>query len=95
MTDYVNTDKINDKPQTISNDVDILWLGSAIIKYKISMKMVDDINNAYDEKLKELTPHNNDLAGKIKEENKVEELITLHFFFLSDSFIGNLSDLFV
>ena len=53
MTDYVNIDKINNKPQTISNNVDILWLGSAILKYKISMKMVDDINNAYDKKLKE------------------------------------------
>ena len=76
MTDYVNIDKINNKPQTISNNVDILWLGSAILKYKISMKMVDDINNAYDKKLKELTAHNDDLAGKIKEENLVNELMT-------------------
>ena len=55
-----------------------LWLGTVIVKYNLPMKMIDEINNAYDEKLKELTAHNDKLAGKIKEENLVNELMTDH-----------------
>ena len=57
---------MNDK-NTIVSELNALWLGTVIIKYKIPVKMIDDINNAYDEKLKELTAHNKELVGQIKE----------------------------
>jgi len=66
---------MNDK-NTIVSELNALWLGTVIIKYKIPVKMIDDINNAYDEKLKELTAHNKELVGQIKEEKLVNELMT-------------------
>ena len=53
-----------------------MWLGTVIIRFTLPMELVDDINKAYDEKLKELQAHNESLAGKIKEEKLVNELIT-------------------
>ena len=41
------------------------------------MKLIDDINKLYDKNLKKLKPHNEQLAGKIAEENKVDEILSV------------------
>ena len=60
------------------NELKAMWLGTVIAKFTLPMELIDDINNAYDEKLKELKAHNESLAGKIKEEKLVNELMTDH-----------------
>ena len=50
-------------------------LGSFVIKYNLPMKMIDEINKAYDE-AKDLEKWNDRLAGKIAEENLVNDLMT-------------------
>ena len=55
----------------------IYHMGTSIVKFNLPMKLIDDINKSYDEKLKELQAHNEHLAGKIKEEKKVNEILTL------------------
>ena len=62
----------------------IYTLGTSIVKFNLPMKLIDDINKAYDEKLKELQAHNEHLAGKIKEEKKVNEILTLS---MKDTFL--------
>tara|TARA_X000000950_G_scaffold39872_1_gene43060 strand:- start:1132 stop:1773 length:642 start_codon:yes stop_codon:yes gene_type:complete len=50
-------------------------LGSFVIKYNLPMKMIDEINKAYDE-ASDLEKWNDRLAGKIAEENLVNDLMT-------------------
>ena len=50
-------------------------LGSFVIKYNLPMKMIDEINKAYDE-ANDLEKWNDRLAGKIAEENLVNDLMT-------------------
>ena len=40
----------------------IYTLGTSIVKFNLPMKLIDEINKAYDEKLKELPAHNEHLA---------------------------------
>jgi len=58
-------------------DAKIYNLGITIVRFNLPMEFVDDINKAYDENLKNLKPHNDKLAGKIAEEKKVNEILTL------------------
>ena len=51
-------------------------LGSMIIKFEIPLQVIDEINKAYDENLKNLKPFNNELAGKIAEENEITSILT-------------------
>ena len=57
-------------------DATIYSLGTKIACYSLPMKLIDDINKAYDENSKNLTPHNDKLAGKIQEEKMVNEILT-------------------
>jgi|TARA_B100001093_G_scaffold318708_1_gene304059 hypothetical protein len=51
-------------------------LGTTIAKFDLPMRLVDDLNKAYDES-KEIMPyHNSQLAGKIKEEKLVNAILT-------------------
>ena len=50
-------------------------LGSFVVKYNLPMKMIDEINKAYDE-ASDLEKWNDRLAGKIAEENLVNDLMT-------------------
>ena len=50
-------------------------LGSFVVKYNLPMKMIDEINKAYDE-ANDLEKWNDRLAGKIAEENLVNDLMT-------------------
>jgi hypothetical protein len=55
---------------------DRIHLGTSIVKFNLPMEFIDSINKAYDENLKNLKPHNDKLAGKIAEENAVDEILT-------------------
>ena len=50
-------------------------LGTFIIKYELPIKMIDDINTAYDE-AKDLEDWTSQLAGKIAEEKLVNSIMT-------------------
>ena len=51
-------------------------LGSMILQFKLPMIVIDEINEAYDEQVKDLQAWNKNLVGKIEEENLVNSLIT-------------------
>ena len=57
-------------------DAKIYSLGTTIVRFNLPMEFVDDINKAYDDNVKNLTPHNDNLAGKIQEEKKINEILT-------------------
>ena len=50
------------------------YLGTSVIKFNLPIEFIDSINKVYDENSKELKPHNDYLAGKIAEENEVDEI---------------------
>ena len=66
-------------------DCKIFSLGTSVVKFNLPMELIDDINKAYDENLKNLKPHNDQLAGKIAEENQVSEILTDE---MKDDFLG-------
>ena len=53
-----------------------LWLGTMVLMFTLPMRIVDDINKLYDDNREKLKPWNNQLAGKIAEENTVNEILT-------------------
>ena len=57
-------------------DYDIYTLGTSVVKFRIPMELIDNINKSYDENSKNLKPHNDQLAGKIAEEKRVDEILT-------------------
>ena len=57
-------------------DYKMYTLGTSIVKFNPPMELIDDINKAYDENLKELKPHNDQLAGKIREEKRINKILT-------------------
>ena len=54
----------------------LFTLGTSIVKFNLPMEFVDDINKAYDENSEDLKPHNDQLAGKIQEEKKINKILT-------------------
>ena len=56
--------------------VQIVTLGSMIVKMPMPKGMIDDINKIYDEKVSEMKPLNDGLAGKIKDEHKISDHLT-------------------
>ena len=57
-------------------DYNIYTLGTSVVKFNLPMEFIDSINKVYDENSKNLKPHNDQLAGKIKEEKLVDEILT-------------------
>ena len=57
-------------------DYKLFTLGTSIVKFNLPMELIDDINKAYDENSEDLKPHNDQLAGKIQEEKKINEILT-------------------
>ena len=57
-------------------DYNIYTLGTSVVKFNLPVEFIDSINKAYDENSKNLKPHNDQLAGKIKEEKLVDEIFT-------------------
>ena len=51
------------------------YLGTMILKFDLPMKLIDDINKAYDEKVETLVSMNNELAGKIADEKRVNTIL--------------------
>ena len=58
-------------------ECNLLHLGTKVAIFKLPIEVINDINRVYDENLKNLTPHNEELAGKIAEENKVDEILSV------------------
>ena len=56
-------------------DITKFGLGTFIVKFEMPMNFIDDINRIYDD-AKELPTHNQNLAGKIKDELRVTEILT-------------------
>ena len=65
------------KEEPIEIRIDLIHLGLTVAKFSLPMKLIDDINKLYDKNLKKLKPHNEQLAGKIAEENKVDEILSV------------------
>ena len=65
------------KEEPIEIRIDLINLGLTVAKFSLPMKLIDDINKLYDKNLKKLKPHNEQLAGKIAEENKVDEILSV------------------
>jgi hypothetical protein len=76
MTEDTNK-KINPyfSPGTNDIKIDVFHLGSTIVKFDLPTQLIDDINMLYDDNSKNLEPHNDLLAGKIAEENAVDEIL--------------------
>jgi len=55
-------------------DLKIFHLGTSVAKFNLPIQLITDINKLYDENLKNLKPYNKQLAGKIAEENKIDEI---------------------
>ena len=53
-----------------------LWLGTMVLKFDLPMRIVDDINKIYDDNREKLKSWNYKLAGKIKESNLVNDILT-------------------
>ena len=66
----ISEPKVHDVP------VQIVTLGSMIVKMPMPKGMIDDINKIYDEKVSEMKPLNDGLAGKIKDEHKISDHLT-------------------
>ena len=60
-------------------DYKLFTLGTSIVKFNLPMELIDDINKAYDENSEDLKPHNDQLAGKIQEEKKINEILRILF----------------
>tara|TARA_B100001996_G_scaffold323172_1_gene268248 strand:- start:551 stop:1216 length:666 start_codon:yes stop_codon:yes gene_type:complete len=56
-------------------DISKFGLGTFIVKFEMPQNFIDDINNLY-ENAKDLPEHNQNLAGKIKDELRVTEILT-------------------
>ena len=76
MTMTIN--KMDDKPKKEylkpGQAVEILTLGTLVTKFVMPEELVNDINSAY-ETSKDLPAHNQELAGKIKDEFKVTDIL--------------------
>ena len=62
--------------EDIKIDCNIFTLGTKIVKFNLPIEFIDSINKAYDENLKNLKPFNDELAGKIVEENEITSILT-------------------
>ena len=51
-------------------------LGSVVCKFTLPMQIIDEINTSYDEGRNQLKPFNTELAGKIKEEHLVNDILS-------------------
>ena len=47
-------------------DAKIYSLGTTVVRFNLPINLIDSINKAYDDNSKNLTAHNDKLAGKIQ-----------------------------
>ena len=50
-----------------------IHLGQKVLHFTTPQPIVDEINKIYDKNIQELKPHNKHLAGKIKDEHRIDE----------------------
>ena len=55
--------------------IDVFSLGTKVVKFSMPLDFVEEINQIYDKNLKSLKPQNDLLAGKIAEENALDEFL--------------------
>ena len=55
---------------------EVIYLGQKILLFKTPTKIVDEINQTYDNNIKELKNHNQYLAGKIVDEHKIDDKLS-------------------
>ena len=60
-----------------------IHLGQKILHFNVPMEIIDEINLTYQNNVKDLKNHNQYLAGKIKDEHKIDNLSSI----LCSSFI--------
>ena len=53
-----------------------IHLGQKILHFKVPMEIIDEINLSYQNNIKDLKNHNQYLAGKIKDEHKIGNLLS-------------------
>ena len=53
-----------------------IHLGQRVLHFNMPMEMVDKINLTYQNNIKDLKEHNQYLAGKIKDEHKIDNLLS-------------------
>jgi len=51
-------------------------LGTLIVRFDLPIALINDINKLYDDNREQLNPWNEHLAGKIKEENRINDILT-------------------
>ena len=64
------------EPKEHAVPIQIVTLGSMIVKMPLPMGIIADINKIYDENVSEMKPLNDGLAGKIKDEHKISDHLT-------------------
>ena len=64
--------------ETKGSDIKIssMIIGTTVAKFELPIKLVDDINIAYDSDKSKMPDHNESLAGKIEEEKLVNDILT-------------------
>ena len=53
-----------------------MHLGTTILKFEMPLEFIDEINKLYDDNVENLKSHNEWLAGKIKEEKRIDNILT-------------------
>ena len=56
--------------------ISTMVLGTTVARFDLDMKLVDDINEAYEKNEEKMPYHNDNLAGKIEEEKLVNSILT-------------------
>ena len=54
-----------------------IHLGQKILHFNVPMEIIDEINLTYQNNIKDLKNHNQYLAGKIKDEHKIDNLLSI------------------
>ncbi len=53
----------------------LFHLGTMLMKFELPVDLIDDMNKAYDKHREDMPSHNDQLAGKIAEENALDEFL--------------------
>jgi len=67
--------KMKKEKEVFNIKIKKFYLGSQILKFELPARFVDTINEIYDNKINEMKPHNEYLAGKIEDEHEIDPLL--------------------
>ena len=54
----------------------LFHLGTMLMKFELPVDLIDDMNKAYDKHREDMPSHNDQLAGKIADEKKVNSILS-------------------